>query len=424
MELRPARPSDDLAIHHLRRRLASGVPAGGSASGSRATGDAVPPPSEPGSARPTSGEGEGGTTTVVAVEAGSVVGWVTVGASGDDEVGLVRELTVDPDHRRRGYGRRLLTAARRVLAGEGRARAELWAPTDEQGQPPPMPLDLGWRPDGPPRAITSLGRPVKAVRLVLDLDPEDHVTANRRSWNDAAPSYVQPGRRAYQPERRRSPTWGIFGVPEAEVGFLRHVAGCDVVELGCGTGYVSAWCLEAGARSAVALDNSPVQLATASVLQDEHDLHFPLVLADAERAPLAAASFDLVVSEYGAALWCDPHAWIPEAARLLRPGGRLVFLTNSVLAALCSRDYEGDGLIDGHLRRPQRHLGRLDFPDTAGVEFHLAHGDMIRLLGDNGFTMLDLVELYAPDGSEAAYGVDPEWARSWPVEEVWLAELR
>ena len=37
--------------------------------------------------------------------------------------------------------------------------------------------------------------------------------------------------------------------------------------------------------------------------------------------PLPDASFDLAVSEYGASLWADPYKWIPEAARLLRPGG-------------------------------------------------------------------------------------------------------
>jgi hypothetical protein len=35
-----------------------------------------------------------------------------------------------------------------------------------------------------------------------------------------------------------------------------------------------------------------------------------------------------LTGEYGAAIWCDPYRWIPEAARLLRPGGELLFLGN------------------------------------------------------------------------------------------------
>ena len=160
---------------------------------------------------------------------------------------------------------------------------------------------------------------------------------------------------------------------------LDEVAGLDAVELGCGTAYVSAWLLRLGARSVVGLDNSPAQLATARQLQQEFDLHFPLVQADAERAPLRSGTFDLAVSEYGAAIWCDPYRWIPEAARLLRPGGRLVFLGNSTLLMLCAPD-EDEVPASTELVRPQRGMHRFEWPDDPGVEFHLSHGDMIRLL--------------------------------------------
>jgi len=56
----------------------------------------------------------------------------------------------------------------------------------------------------------------------------------------------------------------------------------------------------------------------------EAGIVFELVQAPGERVPLPGASFDLVHSEHGAATWADPRKWIPEAARLLRPGGRLV----------------------------------------------------------------------------------------------------
>jgi hypothetical protein len=50
---------------------------------------------------------------------------------------------------------------------------------------------------------------------------------------------------------------------------------------------------------------------------------------------LRAGCADLVISEYGASVWCDPYRWIPEAARLLRPGGRPVFMAQSTLARMC-----------------------------------------------------------------------------------------
>jgi ubiquinone/menaquinone biosynthesis C-methylase UbiE len=78
----------------------------------------------------------------------------------------------------------------------------------------------------------------------------------------------------------------------------------------------------------VGLDSTSAQLDTAARLQREFDLRFPLVQAVAESVPLADDSFDVIVSEYGASIWSDPYKWVPEASRLLRTGGELVFLVN------------------------------------------------------------------------------------------------
>ena len=115
------------------------------------------------------------------------------------------------------------------------------------------------------------------------------------------------------------PTWGIWNVAETQASVLpADLEDRDTVELGCGTGYVSAWLARRGARPA-GLDNSAAQLATARQLQDQFGARFPLVHGSAEQAPFAATSFDLAISKYGASIWCAPYAWIPEAARLPRP---------------------------------------------------------------------------------------------------------
>lgn len=132
-----------------------------------------------------------------------------------------------------------------------------------------------------------------------------------------------------------------------------HVAGLDVLELGCGSAYFSAWLARAGARP-VAVDLTPAQLETARRCQTEFGLRFPLIEANAEAVPLPDGGFDLVVSEHGAGVWCRPEAWVGEAARLLRPGGRLVFLVNSLLSTLCV-PAEG-GIAGDRLLRAQRGL--------------------------------------------------------------------
>lgn len=251
-------------------------------------------------------------------------------------------------------------------------------------------------------------------------DLPDHVARNRRQWDSWAADYVEAGERSWAGE----PKWGLFGVDDADVGILpESVEGLDTIELGCGTGYVSAWLARRGARP-VGIDNSEQQLATARRLQAEQGLEFPLHHGNAEQTPFADDSFDLAISEYGASIWCDPYAWIPEAARILRPGGELIFLVNSVQAILCLGDLATDVASD-RLMRPQRGMHRFDWADDDSVEFHLSHGDQLRLLRSCGFEVEDIIELYVPADATTRYTfMTAEWASQWPVEEVWRARLR
>jgi ubiquinone/menaquinone biosynthesis C-methylase UbiE len=148
-----------------------------------------------------------------------------------------------------------------------------------------------------------------------------YVQTNRAHWDTLAADYALAARRRWA---QTVPTWGTFDVPQSQVPMLpADLAGQDVLELGCGTGYISAWVARAGGQP-IGLDNSARQLATARQMQQEFGLVFPLLHADAEHAPLGDGQFDLVISEYGASIWCDPYKWVPEAARLVRPSGRLV----------------------------------------------------------------------------------------------------
>ena len=142
-----------------------------------------------------------------------------------------------------------------------------------------------------------------------------------------------------------------------------------------------------------------------------------------QRVPLSSGRFDLVVSEHGVAAWCDPERWVPEAARILRPGGRLVFLTNSLLSALCVPADEGPA--GDRLLRGQRECSKITWPG-GGVERHPSHGDWIRVLRRSGFVVDALHELYAaPASVDHEYYViaTAEWASRWPAEELWVARL-
>lgn len=248
---------------------------------------------------------------------------------------------------------------------------------------------------------------------------DEHVERNRSAWDVWSADFRERGRRAWAVDE---PSWGMWGVPESDLRVLPAVEGSDVLELGCGTGYWSAWLTRRGAR-VVALDNSPRQLESAREFQSEFGVDFPLVLANAEAVPAEDASFDLVLSEYGASIWCDPYRWVPEAARVLRPGGRLVFLVNGTILFLCLPALMKDFPATRELQRPYFGMHRFQWSDTEAVDFHLGYGDWIGLLRSTGFEIEHLVEVQAPAGADPTEDslADPEWARRWPSEDIWVA---
>jgi SAM-dependent methyltransferase len=168
-----------------------------------------------------------------------------------------------------------------------------------------------------------------------------------------------------------------------------------------------------------------MQLATARRLQREHGLEFPLHEGSAEKLPFPDEAFDLAISEYGACLWADPYLWVPEAARVLRPGGRLIFLTNGTLAMLCSPD-DPDAPPGDRLVRDYFGLYRVEWAGEPSVEFHLGYGDWIRLLRASGFEIEDLIAVRPqPDAATRFEGLpSAKWAQHWPSEEIWKARKR
>jgi SAM-dependent methyltransferase len=248
----------------------------------------------------------------------------------------------------------------------------------------------------------------------------EHARRNRDQWDEWAESYAAMGRRAWAASE---PSWGVWHVPESQLRMLPDdLAGLDAIELGCGTAYVSKWLADRGARP-VGIDNSQAQLDTARELQAEHGVEFELLHGNAEQVPYPDASFDFAISEYGASIWCDPYRWIPEAARLLRAGGRLVFLVNAPLHMICMPD-ETDVPAGDRMLRPYFGMHRFEWDDDDSVEFHLPHGRLIALLRSCGFQIEELIEVRPPEGSAAsAPYATLEWARQWPTEDVWKVRL-
>jgi SAM-dependent methyltransferase len=194
------------------------------------------------------------------------------------------------------------------------------------------------------------------------------------------------------------------------------VAGKDVLEFGCGAAQWSIALAKGGARP-VGLDLSARQLEHARRLMAEASVDFPLIHASAEAVPLPDASFDIVFCDHGAMTFADPYRTVPEASRLLRPGGLFAFNHGSPIETICWP--LGAEEVGEHLALDYFGMHRID--DGEDTTFQLPYGEWIRLFRANGFTIEDLIEPRPKPGGTSTYrsAADLAWARRWPAEAIW-----
>jgi len=242
----------------------------------------------------------------------------------------------------------------------------------------------------------------------------EHARKNRAMWEASSDSY--DARHAAALSGINAMTWGLWRIPEAELHVLGEVAGKDILEFGCGAARWSIELARSGARP-VGLDLTSRQLFHARRVMKEAGVDFPLLEASAEEVPLPDASFDIVFCDWGAMTFCDPQRTVPEAARLLRKGGLFAFSTATPIQFLClnvATDQVERTLVNDYFG-----MTRLEWEDE--VDFQLPYGEWIRLFRRNGFIVEDLVETCPSPGASSTYRTEAEneWARRWPMENIW-----
>ena len=181
--------------------------------------------------------------------------------------------------------------------------------------------------------------------------------------------------------RRRAEAYtGVGTVVDARTAIIAAVAAARpsrVLEVGCGWGELAQRIAAEAATDVIATDLSPhmVELARAGGVAAE--------VADVQDLPFADGSFDVAVAAWMLYHVPDRDRAVSELARVLRPGGRLVATTNSVLHLHELRELVGSGrstiafsresgaqLLARHFARVEREDidGELEFADRAEVE--------------------------------------------------------
>ena len=243
----------------------------------------------------------------------------------------------------------------------------------------------------------------------------DHARKNRAMWDATSDTYEE--RHATSIAGKNALAWGLWRIPEADLHLLGDVAEKDILEFGCGAARWSIALAGLGARP-VGIDISARQLQHARRLMDEAGLDFPLIEASAEAVPLPDASFDIVFCDWGAMTFCDPRRTVPEAARLLRPGGLFAFSNATPISMPCENIQTDQ--IEQRLINDYFGMHRFEWGDE--VNFQLPYGEWIRLFRQNGFVVEDLIEVQPPPETTAStYRTEEEteWAKHWPMENIW-----
>ena len=238
--------------------------------------------------------------------------------------------------------------------------------------------------------------------------PDETATANRTWWDGEATSYyVEHGSFLGDTDF----VWGPERLREEDAGLLGDPAGQVVLEIGAGSGQCSRW-LAAHGATVVATDLSAGMVATGMAVNDAlgdrpgDAVPVPFAQCDGRALPFAEASFDTVFTAYGVVPFvADSDVVMAEAARVLRPGGRLVFSTTHPVRWAFPDDPGPGGLTARH-----SYFDRTPYVEQDGdgratyVEHHRTVGDRVREITAAGLVLVDLVEPEWPEGHDEPWG--------------------
>jgi SAM-dependent methyltransferase len=201
-------------------------------------------------------------------------------------------------------------------------------------------------------------------------------------------------------------TDGLNGAAEwrALRATLPAMANLRVLDLGCGFGWFCRWAREQGAREVTGVDISERMLDRAR--GETHDPAIRYMSGDLERLTMPVGPFDLVYSSLAFHYITDLEGLLAKVARVLLPGGSLVFSVEHPIFTAPSRPewiVDADGRktwpVDGYLQEGPR---TTDWLTKGVVKQHRTIGRYLNLLLGLGFSISHVEEWGPADAQIAA----------------------
>jgi ubiquinone/menaquinone biosynthesis C-methylase UbiE len=238
---------------------------------------------------------------------------------------------------------------------------------------------------------------------------------NRKFWDKFSDEYQN---KHSDQLNRDEFVWGVWSIPEAEIGALGDLRGKQVLELGCGAAQLSIAVAKLGGHP-VGLDNSERQLEHAESLMAAANVDFPLLHASADKIPSDKNMFDLVFCDHGAMTYAPTAPSLAEVYRVLKRGGVFAFNIQSPLHELCYNAKKEK--VETSLCKSYFDLDR--FVEDKLVYFQYSYGQWIRFFREAGFEIVDLIELQPDETAKSSFDFVPkDWAENWPAENIWVLQ--
>jgi SAM-dependent methyltransferase len=171
------------------------------------------------------------------------------------------------------------------------------------------------------------------------------------------------------------------------LGWLDQTAGLRWLDVGCGTGALSAAIVERSAPSALTgIDSSAGFIATARSRIADSRVRFEQ--GDGQALPLEGGAFDVAVSGLVLNFVADPGAMLREMRRVLRPGGTV---------ALYVWDYAGEMQMMRHFWDAAEALDPAARELAEGLRFPICRPDALEaLVRDAGLKSVTTTSIVVP----------------------------